>query len=136
MGHICSAACRLHLPVAYHGRASSVVVSGTPVRRPLGQARLSPCAASPATDLLQFACSFVGAPRRLQSSAAMSETLPLHVVLRQSAADRLPRAAPAVLQVAPAGPDASPSQQASTNIDFELEMVGLPHLGKRVFRLV
>lgn len=26
-----------HLPVAYHGRASSVVVSGTPVRRPQGQ---------------------------------------------------------------------------------------------------
>jgi fumarylacetoacetase len=26
-----------HLPVAYHGRASSVVVSGTPVRRPRGQ---------------------------------------------------------------------------------------------------
>jgi fumarylacetoacetase len=29
----------LHLPVAYHGRASSVVVSGTPVRRPLGQSK-------------------------------------------------------------------------------------------------
>jgi fumarylacetoacetase len=26
-----------HLPVGYHGRASSVVVSGTPVRRPWGQ---------------------------------------------------------------------------------------------------
>ncbi len=26
-----------HLPVAYHGRASSVVISGTPVRRPWGQ---------------------------------------------------------------------------------------------------
>lgn len=26
----------LHLPVAYHGRASSVVVSGTPIRRPWG----------------------------------------------------------------------------------------------------
>uniref|UniRef100_A0A8D0Z2W3 Fumarylacetoacetase n=1 Tax=Sus scrofa TaxID=9823 RepID=A0A8D0Z2W3_PIG len=29
----------LHLPVAYHGRASSVVVSGTPIRRPMGQMR-------------------------------------------------------------------------------------------------
>ena len=29
----------LHLPVAYHGRASSLVVSGTDVRRPLGQAK-------------------------------------------------------------------------------------------------
>jgi fumarylacetoacetase len=27
----------LHLPVAYHGRASSIVVSGAPVRRPCGQ---------------------------------------------------------------------------------------------------
>ncbi|KPM39750.1 Fumarylacetoacetase [Neonectria ditissima] len=27
----------LHLPVAYHGRASSVVPSGTPIRRPWGQ---------------------------------------------------------------------------------------------------
>ncbi len=30
----------LHLPVAYHGRSSSLVVSGTPVRRPLGQSKL------------------------------------------------------------------------------------------------
>eukprot|EP00111_Clytia_hemisphaerica_P024319 TCONS_00071736-protein len=29
----------LHLPVGYHGRASSVIVSGTPVRRPNGQSR-------------------------------------------------------------------------------------------------
>lgn len=40
----------LHLPVGYHGRASSVVVSGTPIRRPFGQlsddektSRLGPC---------------------------------------------------------------------------------------------
>ena len=26
-----------HLPVGYHGRASSIVISGTPVRRPMGQ---------------------------------------------------------------------------------------------------
>ena len=31
----------LHLPVGYHGRASSVVVSGTPVVRPQGQTRPS-----------------------------------------------------------------------------------------------
>ncbi|XP_030045697.1 fumarylacetoacetase [Microcaecilia unicolor] len=29
----------LHLPVGYHGRASSVVVSGTAIRRPVGQMR-------------------------------------------------------------------------------------------------
>lgn len=28
-----------HLPVGYHGRASSVVISGTPIRRPNGQTR-------------------------------------------------------------------------------------------------
>lgn len=27
----------LHMPVGYHGRASSIVISGTPVKRPLGQ---------------------------------------------------------------------------------------------------
>ncbi|KAG8574843.1 hypothetical protein GDO81_009361 [Engystomops pustulosus] len=31
----------LHLPVGYHGRASSVVVSGTPIKRPKGQIRPS-----------------------------------------------------------------------------------------------
>ncbi len=34
------------LPIAYHGRASSVVISGTPFRRPMGQAK-APQAASP-----------------------------------------------------------------------------------------
>jgi fumarylacetoacetase len=36
-----------HLPVGYHGRAGTVVVSGTPVRRPAGQ-RLPPGADTPA----------------------------------------------------------------------------------------
>ncbi|HJT76578.1 MAG TPA: fumarylacetoacetase, partial [Gemmataceae bacterium] len=35
----------LHLPVAYHGRASSVVVSGTDLRRPLGQSKPAGAAA-------------------------------------------------------------------------------------------
>ena len=30
-----------HLPVGYHGRAGTVVVSGTPIRRPRGQAKLA-----------------------------------------------------------------------------------------------
>ena len=30
-----------HLPVAYHGRASSIVASGTPIRRPQGQYRVA-----------------------------------------------------------------------------------------------
>ncbi|KAF2159092.1 hypothetical protein M409DRAFT_30373 [Zasmidium cellare ATCC 36951] len=33
-----------HLPVGYHGRASSVVVSNTPIRRPTGQILASPAA--------------------------------------------------------------------------------------------
>ncbi len=35
----------LHLPVGYHGRASSIVVSGTPIRRPVGQFKPAPDAA-------------------------------------------------------------------------------------------
>ncbi|GAA4122820.1 fumarylacetoacetase [Nocardioides fonticola] len=31
-----------HLPIGYHGRAGSVVVSGTPIRRPAGQRRGAP----------------------------------------------------------------------------------------------
>ena len=36
-----------HLPVGYHGRASSVVLSGTNVRRPVGQTK-------PKMPMLQF----------------------------------------------------------------------------------
>ena len=42
-----------HLPVAYHGRASSVVVSGTPITRPtgqLGEGRFGP------TEALDYEC--------------------------------------------------------------------------------
>jgi len=35
-----------HIPIAYHGRASSVVISGHPVRRPLGQSK-APDASAP-----------------------------------------------------------------------------------------
>ncbi|KAK3303145.1 uncharacterized protein B0T15DRAFT_402140 [Chaetomium strumarium] len=37
----------LHMPVGYHGRASSVVVSGTPIHRPVGQILLDPSQAGP-----------------------------------------------------------------------------------------
>lgn len=36
-----------HIPVAYHGRASSVVVSGTPLHRPKGQVLPAPGATTP-----------------------------------------------------------------------------------------
>lgn len=37
----------LHLPVGYHGRASSIVVSGTPIVRPTGQLITDPTAEGP-----------------------------------------------------------------------------------------
>jgi fumarylacetoacetase len=46
----------LHIPVGYHGRASSIVVSGTDIRRPLGQ-KLPPGAEIPIfgqSNLLDF----------------------------------------------------------------------------------
>ena len=54
-----------HVPIAYHGRASSIVASGTPVRRPWGQAK-APNEAEPAyrpTRMLDYeleAAVFVG----------------------------------------------------------------------------
>jgi fumarylacetoacetase len=48
-----------HMPVGYHGRASSVVVSGTPVRRPRGQVALGELAPTRELDLeceLGFVC--------------------------------------------------------------------------------
>jgi fumarylacetoacetase len=39
-----------HVPIAYNGRVSSVVVSGTPVRRPWGQRRPASLAAQPAFE--------------------------------------------------------------------------------------
>jgi len=57
----------LHLPVGYHGRASSVVVSGTPVRRPVGQVSASGTGdpVLKAAALLDFeleAAVFIGGP--------------------------------------------------------------------------
>ncbi|HEV7806954.1 MAG TPA: fumarylacetoacetate hydrolase family protein [Solirubrobacteraceae bacterium] len=40
-----------HMPVGYHGRASTIVVSGTPVRRPHGQIALGELAPTRALDL-------------------------------------------------------------------------------------
>lgn len=60
----------LHLPVGYHGRASSVVVSGTPVVRPKGQLQLDKADPTKGTEhaacrLLDFELEmgfFVGGP--------------------------------------------------------------------------
>jgi fumarylacetoacetase len=58
------------LPIGYHGRAGTVVVSGTPVRRPCGQRRSAPDAAptfGPSRKLdIEAELGFVvGAPSRL-----------------------------------------------------------------------
>jgi fumarylacetoacetase len=59
-----------HLPIGYHGRAGTVVVSGTPVRRPSGQAK-EPDAAAPVFGAsrrldIELELGFViGAPSRL-----------------------------------------------------------------------
>ena len=52
-----------HMPVAYHGRASTVVVSGTPIRRPHGQTQLG--SLSPTTQLdLEAELGYVCGPSR------------------------------------------------------------------------
>ena len=57
----------LHLPVGYHGRASSVVVSGTPIVRPKGQLQLDKADATKGTEhapcrLLDFELEMVPRP--------------------------------------------------------------------------
>ena len=68
----------LHLPVGYHGRASSVVVSGTDVRRPMGQTK-APDADRPVfgpSRLMDFELEmgfFVGPGNRLGEPIPISE---------------------------------------------------------------
>ena len=55
---------RHHLPVGYHGRASSILVSGMPVRRPRGQV-LPPGSTQPelrASRVLDFELEAVRSP--------------------------------------------------------------------------
>ena len=72
----------LHLPVGYHGRASSVVVSGTPVHRPSGQRLPAGAAAGegqpvfgPSTrlDIELELGAFVGPGNRLGEPIPMAE---------------------------------------------------------------
>lgn len=49
-----------HLPIGYHGRASSIVVSGTPVRRPAGQTQEGQFGPSRALDYELEVGVFVG----------------------------------------------------------------------------
>jgi fumarylacetoacetase len=66
-----------HLPIAYHGRASSIVVSGTPVRRPMGQVK-PPDASAPvftASKRLDYELElgfFIGSGNKLAEPVALS----------------------------------------------------------------
>jgi fumarylacetoacetase len=67
-----------YVPIGYHGRASSIVVSGTPVRRPLGQTRAAE-AATPTfgpSQMLDYESElglFVGKGNDLGSSIAIRD---------------------------------------------------------------
>ncbi len=67
----------LHLPVAYHGRSSSMVVSGTDVRRPAGQSKPDSAAApiygpSQALDFELEMAAFIG------PGNALSQPIPIN----------------------------------------------------------
>jgi len=54
-----------HIPVGYHGRASSIVVSGTPIRRPNGQTQASTFGPTGALDYELEVGFFIGAGNAL-----------------------------------------------------------------------
>jgi fumarylacetoacetase len=68
----------LHLPVGYHGRASSIMISGTPFHRPKGQTK-APDATAPTfgpTRLLDFELEMafiIGKPNKLGDSVEVDE---------------------------------------------------------------
>ena len=95
------------MPIGYHGRAGTVVVSGTPIRRPSGQRR------EPGDDAPVFGPSVrldielelgfvVGVPSALGEPVAVDERA--RPRLRRGAGQRLERARPPGLGVPPARP--------------------------------
>jgi fumarylacetoacetase len=68
----------LHLPVAYHGRTSSIVVSGTDVRRPLGQTKPADAPSpifgpSKSVDFELEIGTFIGSGNRLGDAIPIAE---------------------------------------------------------------
>jgi fumarylacetoacetase len=63
-----------HVPIAYHGRASSIVVSGTPIRRPNGQLREGVFAASEELDYELELAAFLGPGTRLGEPVPIGNT--------------------------------------------------------------
>ncbi|MCZ7648519.1 MAG: fumarylacetoacetase [Planctomycetota bacterium] len=73
----------VHLPIAYHGRAGSIVVSGTPVRRPMGQTKKDedPAPGFGASRLMDFELEvgcLIGAPSEQGSPVGVPEA-PRHI---------------------------------------------------------
>ena len=69
-----------HLPVGYHGRSSSIVASGTPVRRPKGQTKADDAAAPTygPSRLLDYELEmgfFVGPGNTMGETVTMAEAL-------------------------------------------------------------
>jgi fumarylacetoacetase len=70
----------LHLPIGYHGRAGTVVVSGTPIRRPRGQVK-PPGADSPAfqpsarLDIELELGVVIGTPSRVHEAVSVDRAL-------------------------------------------------------------
>ena len=96
-----------HLPVGYHGRAGTVVVSGTPIRRPRGQAK-APDADAPAfgpsrrLDVELELGFVVGVPCTARCPRAGRRLR--RARLRRRARERLERARPPGVGVRPARP--------------------------------
>lgn len=68
----------LHLPVGYHGRSSSVVISGTPLHRPMGQTKAddAPAPVFGASRLVDFELEmgfFVSGGNKLGQRISMAE---------------------------------------------------------------
>lgn len=62
-----------HVPIAYHGRSSSIVVSGTPVRRPKGQFGIGVFGTSKELDYELELGVFVGPGNKLGESIPIAE---------------------------------------------------------------
>jgi fumarylacetoacetase len=65
-----------HLPIAYHGRASSIVVSGTPIRRPKGQILKEGKPVHAPSQLLDFEvefAAFIGRGNDMGQSISIEE---------------------------------------------------------------
>ena len=61
------------LPIAYHGRASSIVVSGAPIRRPKGQTRADSFGPTESLDYEIEVGAFIGAGNALGESVGIDE---------------------------------------------------------------